>query len=86
MGCLGCERIQLLMKTSSAERSVLKVRKHQFYGPGWGVSQGLDTGDPEEPNWALTGALVATTQAEVALLLISLSPQVCLAIWQRAWP
>lgn len=75
------------MKTSSAERIVLKVRKHQFYGPGWGVSQGLDTGDPEEPNWASQpSSLVATTQAEVALLLVSLSPQVCLAIWQRAWP
>lgn len=53
MGCLGREKIQLLMKTSSAERSVLKVRKHQFYGPGSGISQGLDTGDSEEPNWAL---------------------------------
>lgn len=51
MGCQGCEKIQLLMKISSAERTVLKVRKHQFYGPGSGISQG--TGNSEEPNWAL---------------------------------
>ena len=36
---------------------------------------------PSQPS-----GLAAATQAEAALLFASLSPQVCLATWQRAWP
>lgn len=91
MGCLWCERVQLFTTASNAGRnqdlvlrlggtnSSFKAQGGVFARVQIEVTLKNPTG-PSQPS-----SLVAATQAGVALLFISLSPQGCLAIWQGAW-